>query len=128
MTYEDARKKTVNKQRIKEFKMKNNETVWQKTASGWNLKRAFSESPSMTELSTPSFEETGLHSPSSGSAESSIEHEDWIKGLVHELKGIIGEDPDSASRNPRANEIVGILSENGIDPEKIISIMSSSET
>lgn len=93
--------------------MKNNESKWVKTASGWQLKIAFAGDPSMTELATPSFEEREPHGLSSASGEAEMKHEDFTHSLLSELKQI----------TDRANEITKTLEENGMNHEDIIAFI-----
>jgi hypothetical protein len=93
--------------------MKNNESKWVKTASGWQIKTAFAGDPSMTELATPSFEEREPFGLSGASGEAKIEHEDFIDSLLSELKQI----------TDRANEITKTLEDNGLNHEDIIAFI-----
>ena len=96
--------------------MKNNELKWIKSASGWQLKTAFSGDPSMTELATPSFEEQEPHGLSSDSGEAHMEHNDHMKSLLSELKSI----------TERANSITQELEENGLNHEDIVAFIMES--
>lgn len=96
--------------------MKNKETYWTKTASGWQIKTSFAGDSSMHDLYNISPEES-----IDPGTQDQMDHEDYIKGLMNELKDLLlSGDMDEAASSPKAREIIEELHANNISADDIL--------